>query len=503
MTVALKEILDLLPDLTNEEKKLVTDSYNFSKKAHEGQERYSGEPYFNHVSETAKKLAEFGMGAVTISAGLLHDVLEDADVEEKEIEDRFGEEVLFLIDGVTKLGKLKYRGAKRHAESLRKLFIATAKDIRVIMIRLADRMHNMETLEHVPKRKQKRIAQETLQIYAPIAHRLGIGKLKGQLEDLAFPFVYPKDYKEVSDLRRQKSKETTERVKRVTKKLKKELAANKIKVIKTDYRMKNLYSLYKKLQRKDMNIDKVYDIAALRVIVPSVSDCYKTLGITHGIWTPLPGRVKDYIASPKINGYQSIHTTVFSGDGALVEIQIRTPEMHAEAEYGVAAHVSYKKGEKILANEGSDWISKLLQPFTKKEASAKGEKERAQSIKPEWLSSLIEFQEGVSDPEELVGGMHTDFFEDRVFIFTPTGDVIDLPEGATPIDFAFAVHTDIGSHMAGAKINGKLSSLETKLATGDIVEIITKDSAHPTSKWLEHAKTSLARRKIRSELGKK
>jgi GTP pyrophosphokinase len=496
----LEEILELLKGVSDQDKDLVTRAYEFAQEAHKKQKRYSGEPYFLHVSETAKNLAEFGMGAVTISAGLLHDVIEDAEVSKEEMREKFGDEILFLIDGVTKIGKLKYRGVERHAESLRKLFIATAKDIRVIMIRLADRLHNMKTLEHVPAHKRKRIAQETLQIYTPIAHRLGIGRLRGQLEDLAFPYVHPEKYKEVLELRKQKSKETIKRVEKVSKKLKKELAAQKIEVIKTDYRMKHLYSLYKKLLKKDMNIDKVYDIAALRVIVPTVVDCYKALGIIHGIWTPLPGRIKDYIASPKINGYQSIHTTVFTGDGFLVEIQVRTPEMHREAEFGVAAHVSYKNGKILDEKNTTDWVKKILEPFLGGETSGESEQEKAQSVRPAWLSNLIEAQEEVSDPEELLGAIQTDFFDDRVFVFTPNGDVIDLPEGSTPVDFAFAVHTDIGSHMAGAKINGKLSSLETALASGDIVEIVTKNSAHPTPKWLEYAKTSLARRKIRNSI---
>ena len=488
-------------ELTPEDKELINRAYSYAQKAHSDQKRLSGEPYFLHLSETAKILASLGMDAKTIAAGLLHDTIEDAKALPEEVEKEFGKEILFLIEGVTKLGQLKYRGLERHAESLRKLFIATAHDLRVIMIRLADRLHNMKTLEHLPSHKRKRIASETLQIYAPIANRLGMGKMKGELEDLAFPHVHPLKYKEVVELRKQKSKENVRILEELAKKLKKEMAASKIKVVKTDYRIKHLYSLYRKLAKSDMNIDRVYDLAALRVIVPTVADCYSTLGIIHSIWKPLPGRIKDYIANPKTNGYQSLHTTVFAGDGAMVEIQIRTTEMHREAEYGVAAHAVYKEKGSVEVADPLLWIKKLVEPIIPGNNTQHPAEKLSQT--PPWLQAIAQTEKDVRDSHEFVESVAVDFFEDRVFVFTPDGDVIDLPIGSTAIDFAYAVHTDIGARMSGAKINGKLSSLEKPLKSGDIVEIITQKNARPTAKWLEHAKTSLAKRKIRSSLGNK
>lgn len=494
--VTLGEILKQRSSWSKEEEKLIEKAYNYAQKAHEDEERFSGEPYFNHLTETAKNLVDLDADAMTVAAGLLHDVIEDAKMKPNEVRKLFGDEILFLIDGVTKLGKLRYRGMERHAESLRKPLIATAKDIRVIMIKLADRLHNMQTLEHVPARKRKRIAQETLQIYAPIANRLGMGQVKGKLEDLAFPYIHPKKYKEVKELRQKKSKENIEDLTKVSKRLKKELAKEKIRILKSDYRIKHLYSLFKKLEKYDMNIERVYDIAALRIIVENVSDCYKTLGIIHGLWKPLPGRIKDYIASPKINGYQSLHTTVFTGDGSIVEIQIRTSEMHEEAEYGVAAHSTYKEHGSIpKVDETLSWVSKLIPFYNSEDDLDKNDTET-----PDWLKEISVLQQDVEKPEEFIKNLKEDFFEDRVFVFTPKGDVIDLPKGATPIDFAYSIHSEIGNHLSGAKIDGKLSSIDKPLENGDIVEIITSKKVMATRKWLESSKTTLARRKIKSVL---
>lgn len=489
------DLLSLLPFATKEDKDLITQAYNFAKEGHKHQKRMSGKPYFFHTLETARHLAELGMDATSIAAGFLHDTIEEECATAEEIKEKFGKDVLFLVEGVTKLGKLKYRGLERHAESMRKLFIAVAHDIRVIIIRLADRLHNIKTLQHLPEEKQKRIALETLEIYAPLAHRLGMGQLKGELEDAAFPYIDKEAYEETLKLRKQKSKEHLKLLKKIDQSLKRMLAEEKIKVVGGDYRIKRLYSLYKKLKEREMNIDNVYDIAALRIIVPTIEDCYRTLGIIHKRWKPLPGRIKDYIASPKPNGYQSLHTTIFTGDGGIVEIQVRTPEMHHNAEYGIASHMSYKGT--VTKDKGTLWVLRMLaSPFIKDSTNNK------KPETPKWLTHLAETEEKTETPQEFLQSIKNDFFQDRTFVFTPKGEVIDLPVGSTAIDFAYAVHTDLGDHMAGAKINNKLTSIEKELGNGDIVEILTKESSRPTRKWLDHAKTTLARRHIRTTIQK-
>jgi GTP pyrophosphokinase len=504
---SVKEITSSMNSPSKEDIALITKAYNFSENAHKGYKRYSGEPFFTHVFTVAKELAQLGMGPKTIAAGLLHDVIEDTGASAETIKKEFGEEIFCLVEGVTKLGKLKYRGLKRHTESLRKLFVAIAQDIRVLIIRLADRLHNMKTLRYVPKHKQKRIAEETLEIYAPLAYRLGMRMLNRELEDLAFPYVYPKEYERVRQLLKRKSKENLRHLEKVHKSLKKVLAKEGMAGVKTDYRIKSLYSLYCKLVKKGMDTEKVYDISALRVIVSSVSDCYKVLGIIHSIWRPLPGRIKDYIAFPKPNGYQSLHTTIFTGDGGIVEIQIRTEKMHREAEYGIASHFGYKQGmSRTALLSHLMWIGQFV-PYFNWFTGAKDSppKESAKNVKkgavaPEWIRQLAEAQAEVTEPKEFLENLKADFFEYRVFVFTPKGDVVDLPLDSSPIDFAYAIHSDIGDHIAGVKVNGKLVSLETKLKNGDIVEILTKPSCHPTRKWLALVKTGMAKRKIRSAL---
>jgi len=472
-----KDIISLMKDPTEKDVQVITHAYNFAERAHEGQMRFTGEPFFYHLFETGKNLAAFGVDAHTIAAGLIHDTLEDGKASAEEIEKAFGKEILFLVEGVTKLGKLKYRGLERHVESMRKLFIATAHDIRVIIIKLADRLHNIQTLHgHTKPEKQKRIALETLEVYAPVAHRLGMGKLRGELEDGAFPFAYPKKYHEVKELLKRRSKIDEKYLNKVHRSLQKEMVKQNFhdRVIRTDRRIKRIYSLYKKLLRRDMDIDKIHDIVALRVIVKTVNDCYYILGVIHGMWRPLPGRIKDYIAVPKLNGYQSLHTTVFTGDGGMVEIQIRTEEMHREAEYGIAAHVLYKE---LPHSKNSNW-----NVFKKK---------------PKWVSQLLELQKHNAGSKEFLETLKVDFFQDRVFAFTPQGDVIDLPEGSGVIDFAYAVHSDIGDHVSGVKVNDKFVSLDTIIKNNDIIEIETKKSSHPTAKWLAYTKTTLAKRHIR------
>ncbi len=494
-----KEIINLTTPLSRKEKKLILSAFDFAKKAHSGQKRFSGDPYFIHSYETAKILARLKMSSKIITAGLLHDVIEDAGVKEKEIEEEFGPEVLFLIQGVTKLGKLKYRGVERHNESLRKLFVAVSQDIRVIIIKLADRLHNMRTLQYVPKHKQERIAKETLEIYVPIAYRLGIRVLSRQLEDTAFPFVNKKEYEKTKKLLKEKSTEDAKKLEKFQKSVKKALAKNNITKFNSDYRIKTLYSLYKKLLRKDWNIEKIYDISALRIILSDITDCYKVLGIIHSIWRPLPGRIKDYIAFPKPNRYRALHTTIFTGYGNVVEIQIKTREMHKEAEFGIASHVSYKEKGDVDSNSNIFWIKRLL-PFKNYFGKNNLKKEFDYDDIPSWVKEFVEYQSEIRNKESLKEELKDDFFQQRIFVFTPKGDVIDLPVDSTPIDFAYAIHSEIGNKISGVKINGKMVSLDTKLKNGDIVEIITNKNSSPKQKWLDYARTTSAKKHIRTSI---
>ncbi len=453
----IQEIFKLMKKAPQEkEQKLLKKAYEFSQKAHAGQKRASGEPYFYHTFETAKNLAQFGFDATTIAAGFLHDTVEDTPVTEEDIKKEFGEEIAFLVHGVTKLGSLKYKGRERHIKSLQKFFIAVAKDFRVVAIKLCDRLHNIKTLEFVKKEKQQRIALETIEIYSPLAFRLGMNRIAKELEDHAFPYAYPKEYKMTIELLNKRKKTDEKYLEKVWRNLKVELAEHHIEPIEIHSRVKGIYSLWKKLKRKKMDIDKIYDIVALRVILPEIEDCYKTLGVIHSKWRPFPGRIKDYIALPKVNGYQSIHTTIFTGDGGIAEIQIRTKEMHEYAEYGLAAHHIYKHGE-------VDWLEDL---------------------------------KSIQDESKFITQLKSDFLDFRIFVFTPEGDVIDLPQGASALDFAYAIHSEIGNKAQAAKINGKHSALKTKLKNSDIVEIITNKKSKPSRKWLDYVKTSVAKKHI-------
>jgi len=507
-----KEIIGEMTAPSTEETALIEKAYELSKKAHEGQKRYSGEPYFIHPAATAKILAEYGMDTTTIIAGLLHDAVEDGHIPREEIEKEFGKEILFIVDGVTKLGTHKYRGAERHAESLRRLLVATASDIRVLIVKLADRKHNMQTLEYVPEPKRQRIALETLEIYAPIADRLGMGRMKSNLEDLAFPYVDPDAAEHAAEVRKLKTRETEVGLAKVQKEIQRELAKKGLTRFHTDIRIKGLWSLHQKLKRKRDDISLIHDIAALRVVLPTIEDCYSALGAVHALYKPLPGEFKDYIAFPKPNGYQSLHTTVVTQGAGIVEIQIRTDQMHRDAQFGIASHMSYKELgkdiEKLNTNVQKSrfsvlslsWVRSLipsLMKVSKKEsAGSKGE------VKvPPWLAQLAQAHAEVASSKEFVEGLKEDFFSHRVFVFTPKGDVIDLPTASTPIDFAYAIHSDLGNHAQGAKVNGKMVSFNTPLGNGEMVEIIKRDAAHPSTKWLDFAKTSLARRHIRTALG--
>lgn len=496
-----KEIIGAMRKPSPEDIALVEKAYDFAKKAHDGHLRYSGEPYFIHPSATAKLLAEFGMDATTIAAGLLHDTIEDARASREEVEDAFGPDVLSIVEGVTKLGKHQYHGAERHAESLRRLMVATASDIRVLIVKLADRFHNMTTLAHVPAEKQRRIALETVEIFAPIADRLGMGKIKRDLEDLAFPFIDPDAYQHALEVRKLKRKENDAGLLKVQKELRKLLAHKGIKHFQTDIRIKGLWSLHQKMRRKGDDITKIYDIAAVRVIVPTVEECYTVLGIIHAEWNPIPGEFKDFIALPKPNGYRSLHTTILTGDAGIVEVQVRTEEMHREAQFGIASHMAYKTlggdaSKRSFISVSLSWFSWLIPSLFKNDAL----KQTGGSVQhPEWLAELKEAHTS-AESTEIVDGLKEDFFSHRMFVFTPNGDTIDLPVSSTPIDFAYEIHSDVGNHAHGAKVNGKLVSLQTPLKNGDVVEIMRKESARPTAKWLDAARTSLAKRHIRAAL---
>ncbi|HAO52911.1 TPA: hypothetical protein DCQ85_05640 [Candidatus Magasanikbacteria bacterium] len=442
--------------------------YDYAKDAHEGQFRKSGEPYIVHPLAAAYILAEMSIDPVIIMATLLHDVPEDTDKTLEDLEKNFGKEIASLVEGITKLGKLKYRGVERYIENLRKMFIAMAEDVRVMIIKFADRIHNLTTLDALPPQKRYRIALESLEIYAPIANRLGMDEMKGQLEDLSFKFVYPKEYERVKKMRDEKLQGKEKYFKHIINITQKELENSNISIISIHGRNKKLYSLYKKLIDKNNELGRIYDIVAIRIIVDNVAKCYATLGILHSIWKPIKGRIKDYIAQPKPNGYQSLHTTVFAEGGEPVEFQIRTLEMNEDAEYGIAAHWHYDENGSRRPEKDIKWVQELAQ------------------IQKDILNKL-------SDLEE----MKVDFLQTRIFVLTPKGDVIDLPEGATPVDFAYHIHSDIGDKCIGSRVNERMVSLDTELKNGDIVEIIIdKNRKGPSSDWIKFVKTHTAKEHI-------
>jgi GTP pyrophosphokinase len=468
---------------------IIVKAYDFAKKAHLHQKRLSGEPYFNHVLETANILASWNLDEITIAAGLLHDVVEDANVSLDELKKMFGEEIAFLVDGVSKISKIKYKQEdKRKVENMRKLIFALSEDLRVIFIKLADRLHNMRTLRFLPKEKQKRIALETDEIYASIAYRLGMQQVSGELQDLAFPYLHPEEYKWLKNNVKEQYDERMEYLKKIVPKLKDYLIKNNIHIISLDFRAKRWSSLYKKLLLYDMDIEKIYDLIALRIIVPDIKECYEALGIVHSLWPPLPGRIKDYIATPKPNGYKSLHTTVFGPEDKKIEIQIRTLEMHQENEFGVAAHLLYK----IQKYKQENLPNKLKEDMLKE---------------LNWIKQLRNWQEdlqknNVSDTDFL-NSIKIDFFKDRIFVLTPKGDVLDLPVDSTPVDFAYHIHSEIGNSCSGAKVNDKIVPLNYKLKSGDVVEILTQKNKKPSEDWLNFVKTSLAREHIKSALKNK
>ena len=471
----LKKILEINSNINLN---LIEKAFTFAEIAHSGQKRKSGEDYINHPVKTAVILAELMADSTTIAAGLLHDVPDDTPITSKEIEQEFGKEISYLVNGVTKLGKLRYQGAERQVENLRKMFLAMAEDVRVVLIKLADRLHNIQTLSALPPEKQKRIAIETLEIYAPLAYRLGLGELKGQLEDSAFPYAYPEEHKWLLSQIRDAYKERERYLQKIKPILQRELLKENIPVLEISSRAKHYYSLYRKLQKYDMDLNKIYDLVALRIIVPDLEKSYASLGLIHKLWKPLPGRIKDYIALPKPNGYQSLHTTVFCEDGKITEFQIKTKEMHEKAEYGIAAHWFYsenKKNKKLLGVANFCSTKEL-----------------------EWVKQLREWQKDIRSPQEFLESLKIDFFKDRIFVFTPKGDIVDLPEEATAIDFAYHIHSDIGHQCVGAKADNKLIALDEPLKNGQIIEIIIKKEKGPNKKWLEFVKTNLAKDRIKN-----
>ncbi|MFL5608942.1 MAG: RelA/SpoT family protein [Gemmatimonadaceae bacterium] len=457
------------------DEELLARAYRFSEEAHRGQFRNSGEPYVTHAVEVAKILAELQLDTTTVASGLIHDVVEDTRITVADVEKAFGTEIAAIVDGLTKIAKLPNSGSNqdRQVESYRKLLLSIAKDARVIIVKLADRLHNMRTLEFLPEEKQRRIAQETRDLYAPLAHRFGMAKMRWELEDLAFKHLETEEYKALAKKVAQKRGEREALIAALRIPLQHELAKAGIKNVEVTGRPKHLWSIYKKMKQREKPYEEIYDLLAIRVLVNSVPDCYHALGIIHEGWTPVQERIKDYVAQPKSNGYQSLHTTVFGPGRQLYEIQIRTKEMHRTADFGIAAHWLYKEDAK-----SADELDRHLT----------------------WFRQILELQLDAKTPDEFLEFLKLDLYADEIFVFTPNGDVIQLPKGATPIDFAFAVHSEVGLRCAGAKINGRISPLSRSLRNSEQVEIITSPTAKPSRDWLAHVRTGRARHKIRQWL---
>jgi len=452
---------------------LIEKAYVFSAKVHEGQMRLSGEPYLSHPLEVAYLLAQMGLGPVTVSCGLLHDTVEDTDTTLDELDEFFGEEITDIVNGVTRIGQLVF-GDKttQQAEYIRKMVLAMANDIRVILVKLADRVHNMRTLGYMDPPRQKRIAQETMDIYAPLAGRLGMFRIKAELEDLAFYYLEPEAYQQIQESLLRKKGEREKYIQEVCDLLRQKLAEHGLKG-EVSGRLKHFYSIYRKLQVQQITLDELHDLLAFRIIVNSVGECYEALGVIHHHFRPVPGRLKDYIGLPKANLYQSIHTTVIGPYGERMEVQIRTHDMHHLAELGIAAHWSYKE----------------KRPYKEKDAQRFA-----------WLRQMVDLQKELKTPEELLEGMRLELYPEEVYVFTPQGEVKELPRGATPVDFAYAIHSEVGNTCTGAKVNGRMVPLRYELQTGDTVEILTSPHQHPSRDWLKFVKTSRARTKIKQWL---
>jgi GTP pyrophosphokinase len=457
------------------DQELLARAYRFSEEAHRGQTRNSGAPYVMHCIEVAKILADLQLDSTTVASGLIHDVVEDTAIELDDVEREFGKEIAAIVDGLTKIAKLPNSGSKqdRQVESYRKLLLSIAKDARVIIVKLADRLHNMRTLEYLPEEKRRRIAQETRDLYAPLAHRFGMAKMRWELEDLAFKHLETEEYKALAKQVAQKRGEREALIAALKEPLVRELTKAGIKDVEVTGRPKHLWSIYKKMKQRDKPYEEIYDLLAIRVLVKSVPDCYHALGVIHDGWTPVQERIKDYIAQPKSNGYQSLHTTVFGPGRQLYEVQIRTRDMHRTADFGIAAHWLYKEDAK-----SQDELDRHLT----------------------WFRQILELQLDAKTPDEFLEFLKLDLYQDEIFVFSPKGDVIQLPKGATPIDFAFAVHSEVGFRCAGARINGRIAPLSRPLRNSEQVEIITAAVARPSRDWLAHVRTGRARHKIRQWL---
>lgn len=472
--MTIDDLLEIVKkNIPNADLNMIRLAYDFAEEAHRGQKRASGEDYIQHSLHTAKSLAELHLDETMVIAGLLHDVPEDTSKTINDIKKNFGDDIASLVNGITKLGTIKYRGIERYIENLRKMFVAVAADIRVILVKFADRLHNLQTLYALPHDKQIRIASEVIQIYAPIANRLGMWEIKGQMEDEAFKYLHPKEYAQIKDIidpYYQKSADILEEIRTKIDEISKK---NNIEIKIIQGRAKHLYKIYKKLEKHDNDINKIYDLIANRIIVNTVSDCYAVLGLIHEQWKPLKGRIKDYISQPKPNGYQSLHTTVFGPGGRPIEFQIRTKEMHEESEYGIAAHWHYDE----TTHEG---VTKMSDK------------------KLGWVKELTKWKKNLDDNKHFLEDLKLDVFQNRIFVFTPKGDIIDLSEESTPVDFAYHIHTEVGNGCVGAMINNHMASLDTKLKSGDMVEIIVdKHRKKPSRDWLKFAKSNVAKNHIK------
>ena len=477
-----QKIIQNLKDSANErELNLLEKAFEFAEKSHFEQKRESGEPFVNHPLRVALAISQMKLDTNAVIASVLHDVVEDCKVPISEIKSQFNEEVSFLVNGLTKVNKIKYKEDDNvEKENFKNMILAMAKDLRIILIKLADRLDNMKTLWPLEPTKRRKKSLETLEILAPLAYRLGMSDIAAQLEDLAFPYSYPKEYKLSKKIIGKRREELKRYLQELVPIVQKGLKENNLNPQKIKSRAKHLYSVWRKLQKEDMDIKRIYDLVAMRIIMPNIEECYGALGIIHQMWKPVPGRFKDYIAMPKPNGYQSLHTTVFAKNGRIVEIQIRTPQMDEEAEWGIAAH----------------WIYGDLKDNKKY-------KKRKKFNPPKnfyWINQLRDWQKKFYDSKEFLNSLKVDFFKDRIFVLTPKGDIIDLPDGATTIDFAYQIHTDVGNQTAGAKVNGRLVSLDYKLQSGEVVEIINKKRKLPSSSWLEFVKMTETKKRIQDAL---
>jgi guanosine-3',5'-bis(diphosphate) 3'-pyrophosphohydrolase len=460
------------PDADEE---LLRRAYLFSARQHRGQTRQSGEPYLVHPLEVANILVDLNLDPICVTTGLLHDIVEDTDTSPEEIEEYFGPEIAHLVDGLTKISKLDHASTEeRQALNMRKMLLAMVDDVRVVLVKLADRLHNMRTLEYLPGEKRRRIAQETLDVYAPIAHRLGMARVRGELEDLAFKHLEPEEYQKLKELVESRRLRLEAFLEEVKQRILDMMAASGIEIVYIEGRIKRLFSIYQKLRRQQITIDQVYDLVAMRIITESVKDCYAALGVIHTAWKPIPGRFKDWIAIPRENFYQSLHTSVVGEGGQSFEVQIRTREMQSIAEEGIAAHWKYKEGRRGTHTDEDEAFV--------------------------WLKRLVEWQQEVKDSREFLDSLKLDLYPKEVYCFTPKGKVIELPRGATPVDFAFMIHTQVGLTCNGAKVNSRIVPLKYQLRNGDVVEIMTSPNAHPSRDWMNFAKTSRARAKIRHYL---